>query len=283
MKTFSFRSIAFLLGILILYCSINLTAAAQPLWVVKTLQNIRRATLAASKAAKAGKAIAAVGKCAHALPDNEIEQLAKVAAKPEGLKEVGQILGAANYIGKYGDDAGHLVLQDAYLRIAIKNGKISANMADDVMKGLGGTPGLTTLLRKINSTSFSQAKGHMRELEIALQAQKRGFQPVALGEKFADGLKHADTDLDVLIRRGPRNFAIESKAYAGFVPDEMVKADAESLVVFCKEIGQTTPVFCFENAPSILAQDFLKRHGIKCLIGTAEEIAAQLDILSAIL
>lgn len=282
MKAFSFRSIALLAGTLLLCCSINSTAAPQPVWIVKTLNNIRRATVAASKAAKAGKVIAAVGKCAHALPDEEIDDLARIAAKPNGLKEVGQILGAANYIGKYGDDAGDLILQDAYLRIAIKNGKISASKADDVVKGLAGTPGLTTLLRKINSTSYSQAKGHMQELEIALQAQKRGFQPVSLGQKFADGLKHADTDLDVLIRRGSKNFAIESKAYAGFVPDDMVKADAESLLVFCNEIGQTTPVFCFESEPSTLAREFLKSRGITCLVGTAEEIAAKLDILSAI-
>lgn len=282
MKKIPIASVILLTGVLALNFSVNSMAAPQPIWVVKTLNNIRKASIAASKAATAGKAIAAVGKCAHSLPDNEIEHLAKIAAKPEGLKEIGQLLGAANFIEKYGDEAGHLILQDTYLRIAIKNGKIPSSMADDVMKGLAGTPGLTTLLRKINSTSFSQAKGHMRELEIALQAQKRGFSPVSLGEKFADGLKHGDTDLDVLIRRGTKNFAIESKAYAGFVPDDMVKADAESLIVFCQEIGQTTPVFCFENPPSELAQAFLKRHGIKCLIGTAEEIAAKLDFLSSL-
>ena len=282
MKKPSFRLIALLVGILILCCSINSTAAPQLVWIVKTLNNIRRATVAASNAAKAGKVIAAVGKCAHALPDEEIDDLARIAAKPNGLHEVGQILGAVNYYEKYGDDAAELILQDTYLRIAIKNGKISPSMANDVMKGLAETPGLRSLLVKINSSSYSQAKGHMRELEIALQAQKRGFQPVSLGQKFADGIKHADTDLDVLIRRGSKNFAIESKAYAGFVPDDMVKADAESLLVFCKEIGQTTPVFCFESEPSILAREFLKNRGIKCLVGTAEEIAAKLDILSAI-
>lgn len=254
--------------------------AAQPIWVVKTMNNIRRAILVAQKAKTAGKVIAALGKCANALPDDEINRLAQIASKPNGLKEVGKILGKANYIGKYGDEAGHLILQDTYLRIALKNGQISKKVATEALEHLGGTSGLTTLLRKINSSSFSQAKGHLRELEIALAAQKRGFSTVSLGQKFADGLKKGDTDLDVLLRKGSKNFAIESKAYSGKVPDAMVKADAESLIAFCKEIDGTVPVFCFESMPSRTAQKFLSKRGIKCLVGTPDEIVAKLDILA---
>lgn len=254
--------------------------AAQPVWVVKTLNNIRRAVLVAQKAKTAGKIVAALGKCANALPDDEINRLAQIASKPNGLEEVGKILGKANYIGKYGDEAGHLILQDTYLRIALKNGKISNKVASEALEHLGGTPGLTTLLRKINSSSVSQAKGHLRELEIAMSAQKRGFSTVSLGQKFADGLKKGDTDLDVLLRKNGKNFAIESKAYSGKVPDSMVKADAESLITFCKEIDGTVPVFCFETAPSRTAQYFLSKREVKCIVGTPDEIVAKLDILA---
>lgn len=237
--------------------------ATQPIWVVKTLNNIRRSIVVANRAKNASKAIFALGKFKHALPDNEIETLAKIASKNNGLKIVGEILGKKNFIAQYGDDLGHLVLQDTYLRIAIKNGRISRRVATEALEHLGGTPGLTTLLRKINSMSFSQSKGHMRELQIALSAQKRGFRTVSLGQKFADGLKHGNTDLDVLLRRGTKNFAIESKAYVGKVPESMIRADANSLVEFCKHIDDTVPVFCFETMPSKFSQQYLANKGVK--------------------
>lgn len=57
--------------------------AVQPAWIVKTLNNIRRAMLVAKK----GKPVAmALGKCANALPDDEIKRLAQIAKEPDGLK-----------------------------------------------------------------------------------------------------------------------------------------------------------------------------------------------------
>lgn len=155
-------------------------------------------------------------------------------------------------------------------------------MVAETLEHLGGTPGLTSLLSKINSSNVSQAKGHMRELEIALTAQKRGFVTSSLGEKFADGLKKGDTDLDVLLHKTGINYAIESKAYAGKVSDIMVKEDAESLVAFCKKIGNTIPVFAFETLPSQSAQNFLEKRKVPCLVGTPDEIIAKLDLLSSI-
>ena len=256
--------------------------SAQPIWIVNALKNIRRAVMVAQRTKNATKLAVALGKCANALPDAEINRLARIASKPNGLKEMNKILGAANLPGKLGVEAGHLVLQDTYLRVAIKNGRLSKKVAAEAMEQLGGTPGFTSLLSKINSSSFSQAKGHLRELEIALFAQKRGFTTISLGEKFADGLKKGDTDLDVFLFRNGKKFAIESKAYSGIVPDIMVKADAESLIAFCKEINNTIPVFCFETPPSAFAQYFLTKKGIKCLIGNSDEIIAKLDILSNI-
>lgn len=256
-------------------------AAAQPMWAVKTLVNIRRAMVLAQRAKTAGRAALALGAWSYALPDDEIAKLARVAAKNDGLAHWNQILGSANFIGKYGEEAGHLVLQDTYLRIAVKNGKMASDLAADTFKRLGGTPGLTSLLSKINSASFSQVKGHMRELEIALNAQKRGFSTVSLGQRFADGLKKGDTDLDVLLYRNGKNFAIESKAYSGLVPDTMVKADAESLIAFCQEIGGTVPVFCFETIPSDTAQFFLRSRGVRYFVGTPEEIVTKLDFIAS--
>ncbi len=257
--------------------------AVQPLWVIRAANNIRRAVTVAKRAKTAGQLVVALGKCSNSLPDEEVGRLARIASRPNGLKELNQLLGRANFIGRYGDEAGHLILQDTYLRIAIKNGRLTEKTASEVFARLQGTPGLTSLLSKINSSNFSQAKGHMRELEIALSAQRRGFTTISLGQKFADGVKKGDTDLDVFLRKNGRNFAIESKAYSGVVPDTMVKADAESLITFCRTIGGTTPVFCFETPPSGFTRHFLAEKGVKCLVGTPEEIMAKLDVLSNIM
>lgn len=266
------RSLAFFL----LLFSFKATAI-QPVWVVQTLNNIRRAATTTSKSVKAARTL---GKCANALPDSKIDELADIAHGPNGLRELNQILGKANYIGRYGDEAGHLILQDTYLRIAIKNGRISKELAEQAMENLPNVPGLTSLLSKINSTSFSQAKGHLRELELAIHSQQRGFTPVSFGQKFADGLKKGDTDLDVCLLRNGINYAIESKAYASRVPNDMVRADAESLLAFSKAVGNTKPVFCFETPPSEAVRLFLKERNISCLTGSASEIATKLDFIS---
>ena len=257
-------------------------ADAAPIWVVQTANNLRRAARVAIAAKTGAQSAVVLGKCSNALPDDEIARLADIASRKGGVQEVGNILGKMELPLKYGEKTGHLILQDTYLRIAVQNGHLSKEVAANALKHLNGTPGLTSLLRKINSVSPSQVKGHLRELEIALHARQRGFQTVSLGQKFADGVKGSDTDLDVLLCRNGKNFAIESKAYSGTIPDAMARADAQSLAAFCKKIKNTVPVFCFEKAPSKFTQAYLKRHNIQFIHGTPQELAAKLDIIASI-
>jgi hypothetical protein len=271
----------YILWILLLFLTINLQAF-QPVTLVKTANNIRKAVSVSSKTISIGKTALQLGKCANAIPEKEIAKLAQIATKPNGLKEVNKILGKANYIGKFGSKAGNIILQDTYLRIAVKNGRLSSKAATTALNNFHKTPGFRSLLSKIKSSSFSQAKGHLRELEIALSAKQRGFSTVEFGRKFADGIKKANTDLDVLLSRNGKMFAIESKAYAGTVKDAMVKADAQSLLAFCKSHKGTTPVFCFETPPSRYAGKYLLKNKIRCIVGTPDEIATKLDILSTL-
>lgn len=255
--------------------------AAPPCWAVKVANDIRKAAVVASKAKSASNAMLSLSKSSRALPDAEIEKFSQTL-NTQGLKALNKIIGKSEAIARCGDDARHLVLQNAYLRIAMRNKVLSADKAEEIFSRLGGTPGLTSLLSKINSTNFSQAKGHLRELEIALEARKRGFEVVSLGQRYYDGLKKAETDLDVLLKKGSKIFAIESKAYAGLVPDVMVKSDAESLVVFCSQIKNSIPVFCFDSSPSLIAQSFLSKRGVRCLTGSPKEIMTKLDVISSI-
>lgn len=270
-------------GLLFIFLTIVFAChAASPTWVVTALNNLRRATQTALKAKSGIKAAVALGKCQHALSEAQVDDMARLASRPNGLEQVGKALGEMNLIGKYGDDVGHLILQDAYLRIAVKNGRLTSEVASATLKQIGGTPGLTALLRKINSVNPAVVKGHLRELEIGLRASERNFEVVSFGQKFADGLKRGNTDLDVFLRRGAKNYAVESKAYSGTVPNDMVRADAESLLVFCKEIGDTVPVFCFETMPSKFSLRWLSEKGVKAIVGTPEEVAAKLDVMSTI-
>lgn len=226
-----------------------------------------------------------LGKSARALPEQEISRLATMSSHKKGLSEVGEELAKLKLPLRYGDEAGDLILQDTYLRIGVKNGRFSQKVADETFE-LAQTSkpqGLRALIRKINSTCDAQSKGHLRELQIALSAKKRHFEPISFGEHFYDGLKKAPTDLDVLLQRGGKRYAIESKAYAGSVPNDMVMRDADSLLAYCKDKPNTIPVFCFETAPSQLSQELLRSKGIRCLIGDADDIAGLLDLLGPIL
>ncbi len=222
------------------------------------------------------------GSCEHALPQSEIDELAELACKPGGITEVGKRLGAKQLVNSLGD-AGELVLQDTYLRIALKNGRINPKLAQETMEMATKVKpeGLTGLLSKINANGLSKSKGHLRELEIGLSAHKHGFQVVRFGERFNDGLKKADTDLDILLRQGKKQFAVESKAYTNTVPHDTVAGDVQSLLAYCKGKPDTVPLFCFETPPSALSLRYLKDNKVKCIIGSPDDIATKLQYWTA--
>lgn len=255
--------------ILLLVAScLNVIYAVSPTWATKAIEviNVTRAS------GTVVKSVQRLGRFAGALPESEIVKLANICKNERGLEEVGQILGK----GKYADN----ILEDAYLRIALTNEKIPPAVASEAFEKLSGTPGFRTVLRKINSASASQAKGHMQELMIALESEKRGLKVAALGLKYSDGIKQAETDVDVILTTLNKSYAIESKAYAGDVPLDMVRADAKSLEIFCSNVKYTVPVFCFQNKPSVAVEKILQKYEIKSLYGTSEEICAQLDVMS---
>ena len=272
------RNFSKITGCILVLLASELLSAVQPGWVVLALNNIRRAVTAGKAAAETALIL---GKCEHALSETEIDKFAAIAKNKGGVKEVAKLMGDMKLPLKYGAEAGELILQDAFLRIAVKNGNISRELATDALKHLYGTPGLTGLFRKINSVSPAQVKGHLRELELAVTAKKKGFQVISLGQKFADGKKGGDTDLDLFLMRDGIKYAIESKAYAGMIPDSMARADAQSLTVFCKKIKKTVPVFCFEKEPSKFTQWYLDSKDIKYFCGSSEEIITKLDLISS--
>lgn len=235
------------------------------------IRRVAEGAEAALNGARAAKAARGLGAIAGALPESEITGLAARCGRAGGLEEVGKILGAKML--------GNTQLEDAYLRMAVANGRLDQPVAQRVFSELGGTPGLRTLARKVNSVSGVQAKGHLQELLVGLHAKERGMEVVEFGRRFDDGVKRAPTDIDLVLGANGRQLAIESKAYVSDVPMDVVRQDAVSLEVFCKANPGTRPAFCFGTRPSEAVRRELSRRKIDCVDGDPEVIAAQLERL----
>ena len=203
------------------------------------------------------------------LSESEIDRLAQLAKLP----------------GQLGPEVGKLRLTeferiDTFLRIAVKNNVLNSSQEAAVRK-MSDVDGLASLLSKINSSNVSQVKGHLKELDIGIACQERGGKVIAFGKKFNDGVKKADTDLDILLQMNGKKYAIESKAYQMEVGTDMIRADSHSLKHFCSQIDNgAIPMFCFDNMPADLTQRVLNAENIRFLVGTGEEICIKLATLS---
>ena len=257
------------LGTKLIACSLFLLSESQA--QVTAVKYTDDAIEVVKIATRSGKIAKGLGRIAGALKDDEIIDLAAKSQKVGGLEEVGQILGKRNL--------GDSVLEDTFLRMAVKNRRLDEDAAKKAFTELSGTPGLRTLARKINSVNGLQAKGHIQELMVGLRAKERGLDVVEFGKRFDDGIKNAATDIDLVLRSRGKSLAVESKAWSSDVPMDMIRKDADSLSVFCRVSKDTKPVFCFETSPSLIVRKELTRRAIDLVEGTPDEIAAQLEWL----
>lgn len=236
---------------------------------------------------KIGKGM--LGKVANGVGDDVVEECAKVIGmnRPGGVGEVGEIIGKCISKMNLPTAERELILNDAYLRIAAKAGRLTGEEADDAFRLLRDAEGLHALIRKCCSSSPSQAAGHLFEFRQALSFQKQGFDVLGLGVKYSDGLKHAQTDLDLLIRKGNRLFLVESKHYKSAVPaPDMIRADADSLISLrtCLEgelgdSAKVTPVFTFVAQPGKLLGKQLEAKGIPYFVGESDDLVATMAAL----
>lgn len=224
--------------------------------------------------------IAALTRNSKALPEDEIVRLARLAGEPRGTKQVGQILGKQNLPNE--------VLEDAYLRIAIQQQHIPRAEAEGMFVRLQGTPGFRSTLSKLVGNSDVKTAGHLNELRIADSAAQHGFSVKGIGERFSDGVKAADTDIDVLLEKGGRVIAIEAKDYAATTPIPMdsFRADMVTLTRYA-ESQQPKPVltvFSLTRQPEDAnawrtLQLETRRRGIELIDGVPEAQIEQIKIL----
>ncbi len=215
------------------------------------------------------------------LPDVEIDRLIKLVTKPKGTELVGKEL------QKYNSK----VIEDAYLRIATRQGKIGKQEADQLYNHLSGVTGFSTTLRKITGNSQAVTIGHLNEIRIAHFASRSKFEVVEIGQSFSDPAKKQPTDIDILIRKDNKTFAIEAKDYTDFQYFTMDKyrADLDTLITYKNtQSVSVIPVFTFTRKPE--NQDKLKmiiyeaeKRNVELIVGNAYEQIEQIKLLVKIL
>ncbi len=229
------------------------------------------------------KALSAISINTRTLPENEIIRLSKLSDKTLGTKNIGLELGKLNLP----NDA----LEDVFIRIAIHQKKITREAAERMFSNLSGVPGFGSTLRKVIGNNKAGTAGHLNELIISNTASANGFKVLGIGQKFSDGLKKSPTDIDVLLKKDGRKFAIEAKNYASTtkMPLDKFRGDLDTLVAYKKSNGDNiTPVFTITNKPDdskhlkMLIRESNKR-GVQIIFGKPQEQVEQIKMLGNIL
>ena len=222
-----------------------------------------------------------IAKIAGALSGKNIKALVKLSEEANGTKKVGETLGKL----KLPDN----LLEDTYLRIAIAQGKVLRKEAKEMYRNLSGVPGFRTTLRKITGDNLIATKGHLNELRIANEASRNGFSVSAIGKRFNDGVKKNDTDIDIILEKGGKNFIIEAKESKDFKNMIQFRSDIETLVQYKKQSGgNVTPVFTITNPPNSpqrirQMQAEAERQGVQLIFGNPSEQIIKIEMLEQII
>ena len=216
-----------------------------------------------------------------ALSGSRIRSLSRLAGRRQGTRLVGQAISRMGLPRE--------VVVDSYLRIAVEQGKLSPRQAMRWFRSLRGTPGVRGALSKVIGQSAVKTQGHLNELAIAAQSQRRGVRVLAIGERFKDPMKRAETDIDLLLKVGGRRLAVEAKDYRalGRLPLDMVRRDLDTLKTYCRSGRSCVPVFSVTRRPSdvdyrrLLSES--ERRGVQVVVGDAASQAEQLKLLMEVL
>lgn len=216
----------------------------------------------------------------YVLPAEKIEEFARIAMKPGGTKLVRDEIGKMNLPDE--------VIEDAFARILVYQNRVERTEADEWMRRLSGTPGFKGAMSKSMGASDANTIGHLHEVRIASSAAQANFKVRGIGIRFKDPNKTRDTDIDVLLERNGKLFAIESKAYPAdaAMPMDTFRADLLTLAEFRKANPQqqVIPVFVLTNKPTnldvwTLLEHAAKGHEVELLTGSADEVVHQLPLL----
>lgn len=234
--------------------------------------------------AKVVKFVSTFLKSTKGVPDSEIIKLSKMSDGYKGTKQVKKIIGQMNL--------PLTAQEDIYLRIATYQGKVGRAEAEKMFKNLHGKEGFRGALSKMIGNSDQVTKGHFNELRIANSAAEKGFNVVAIGKKFDDGVKSSLTDIDVLLEKGGKQILIEAKNYASStkMPLDKFRGDLDTLNLYAKNYtnGSVLKIFSFTEKPQsreVLYQYkvWAKKKDVELIFGTPEEQVEQIQMLMEVL
>lgn len=215
-----------------------------------------------------------------ALTDNKVIELAKIAEKPGGTKEVGAILGRQNLPNE--------ALEDAFARILIVQGRAPRQEIDGWIQRIGGVPGFRSAMSKSMGASTAKTAGHMNEIRIADNAARLNYKVRGIGVPFNDPNKSGITDIDILLEKNGHIFAIEAKEYQSTtnIPLDSFRADMLSLAEYRRANPdlKVTPIFWITNKPSdpqvwSLLEKAAEHHQVELLVGSPSEAIHQIPLL----
>jgi hypothetical protein len=214
------------------------------------------------------------------LPKDEILKLAKMSDSYKGTKSV------KKYIGKLNLPLS--AQEDIYLRIAMSQNKLSKTEAMRMYKNLSGKSGFRGALSKVIGNNPQGTVGHLNELRIANSAAEKGFDVVAIGKKFNDGLKLSDTDIDILLHKDGVEILIEAKKYASTtkMPLDKFRGDLDTLNKYAEMSSgaKVLKVFTFTDKPvnkSLLKQYkfWAKKKKVELVFGSPQQQVEQIEQL----
>jgi len=223
-------------------------------------------------------------KSSKAFSPKQIAKFAKVLEETKGTKKLGKLLGKMNLKNE--------VLEDTFMRLAIYRKKIKAKEAKEMFLNLSGTNGFRTTLKKVVGNGTNKTAGHLNELKIANSATKNGFKVKGIGEVFIDGIKKSPTDLDVLLTRKGKIFAIEAKDYASKtpIPLDKFRGDMDTLVSYIKQNSskKVIPIFSMTNKPNSplklkQLEKIAEKKEVQLIFGNPQEQIEQIKLLGEIL
>lgn len=218
------------------------------------------------------------------ITNDKIVELSKMSDNYSGTKEVKKYIGTLNL--------SKSEREDIYLRIAIYQNKIDRNEAEIMFKNLNGKDGFDSTLSKVIGNNPQGTSGHLNELRIANQAVESGFEVVAIGKKFNDGIKKSDTDIDVLLTKNSKEILIEAKKYSSTTKMDLIKfrGDLDTLVIYGDKISKVKSIKIFSFTEKPQSEQLLNQYqfwadkkGVQLIFGTPNEQIEQIKMLEMIL
>lgn len=220
----------------------------------------------------------------EAFSSEEILKFAKILEETKGTKKLGKLLGDMHLKNE--------VLEDTFMRLAIYRKKIDRVEAEEMFMNLSGSSGFRSTLKKVIGNSSQKTAGHLNELKIANSAAKSGFKVKGIGEVFVDGIKKSPTDLDILLTRKGKIFAIEAKDYAPStnIRLDSVRGDMDTLLSYARQnsSSRVIPIFSMTNKPSSplklkQLEKIAEKRNVQLIFGTPEQQVEKIKLLGEIL